>query len=211
MKKLMRNKNLLLLIGGILLIVIVGVLFIFNRDNKIFDGSDNLDGVKFKSEYEELNNKVNEDGKEYPEVNISSKNVIKYSNVNEIVSMFKNKGDAVIYFGYASCVYCRSAIEVLCDVASSSELDSIYYLDVQKESNYNELFDYLGEELLTEDKIYSPLVVFVVDGKIVSYNKGTLVSQDDPYDELDESQKKGLGEIYQYGINDVIQSINMKK
>ena len=53
-----------------------------------------------------------------------------------------------------------------------------------------------------ENRIYAPLVIFVVDGSIVSHNKGTLFSHDDPYMELDKDQKEGLSEIYNYGIRD---------
>ena len=51
------------------------------------------------------------------------------------------------------------------------------------------------------------LVLFVVDGQIVSYNIGTLFSQENPYIPLDDSQVQGLSEIYRYGINDVLSSI----
>ena len=61
------------------------------------------------------------------------------------------------------------------------------------------------------DDSFVPLVIFVVDGNIVSYNKGTIFSQDDPYKELNKSQIQGLSEIYKYGINDVVNGINNKK
>ena len=67
--------------------------------------------------------------------------------------------------------------------------------------------DYLGTFKL-RNKL---LVMFIVNGNIVSYNKGTLFSQTDPFVMLDSSQAMGLSEIYQYGINDVIESIKMKK
>ena len=53
-------------------------------------------------------------------------------------------------------------------------------------------------------------MIFVVNGDIVSYNKGTLFSQEDPYDELDDFQVNGLSEIYNYGTMDVLDSIKNK-
>ena len=47
----------------------------------------------------------------------------------------------------------------------------------------------------------------MADGQIVSYNKGTLFSQEDPYTELDASQIQGLSEIYRYGIRDVLEAM----
>ena len=50
----------------------------------------------------------------------------------------------------------------------------------------------------------------MVNGNVVSYNKGTLFSQEDPYVELDDYQVEGLSEIYRYGINDVLDSMRIK-
>jgi predicted bacteriocin transport accessory protein len=55
-----------------------------------------------------------------------------------------------------------------------------------------------------EKRIEEPLILFVVEGEVVSYWKGTLFSQTDPYAELDDSQKEGLKEIYSSGIKDVL-------
>lgn len=208
------HKKLLIFIVC-LLIVIVVLVFIFSKQDYIVNSPIDAHEEKFKDEYEKLNNVVNEDGKEYPKVNIPANNNIKYKNNDEIVNIFKNNEDAVIYFGYPSCLYCRSAIQVLFDAAKDTELEIINYLDVEDETiNYNDLIQYLDDEfIVTENnvkKIYSPLVLFVVNGEVVSYNKGTLFSQEDPYTKLDESQISGLSEIYKYGINDVITSINLK-
>ena len=94
---------------------------------------------------------------------------------------------------------------MLCEAAEGTELDTIYYLDVNKDIDYSSLIDKLRDDFITDDnKILSPLVIFVVDGEVVSHNKGTLFSQEDPYIELDDSQIEGLKEIYSYGINDVL-------
>lgn len=206
------KKKLVVLIGGTITIIVLIVFLIFflNSRNTTIN-SKNSDGRKIEKEYESLNNEISEDGKKYPTVNISSNNVMKYSSIDQILEIFKNSDDAVVYFGYATCLYCRTAIQVLCDTAKNTKLDVIYYLDIyEKGSKYNDLLNILGDEF-TEDidgekSIYSPLVIFIVDGKIVSYNKGTLFSQDNPYEELDNSQLYGLSEIYRYGIKDVLES-----
>lgn len=211
-KELLKNKKMLLIIGAVIIVVIVIVLLItLLNKNGLIGGISNPDGEKFKSEYEELNNQLTEDGKEYPEVKLPANNLIKYTNTKEVLDIFEKDEDAVIYFGYPTCLYCRSAIEVLCDVAKDTELDAIYYLDIEeKDENYSKLVEVLGEELILETdgnkEIYAPLVIFVSYGNVVSYNKGTLFSQEDPYTELDYYQIEGLGEIYSYGIRDVVES-----
>ena len=209
LKKILKNKKILLILGTVLISLIVIILL--SQVNTIFGYIKNPDGVKIEQEFEKLNNKTSEDEREYPKVNISSKNILRYTSINEIISIMNNKEDAVIYFGYPTCIYCRTAIQVLMDTAKETEIDAIYYLNAdESEKYYNELVNILGEELTEEQngvrKIYIPLVAFIASGKVVSYNKGTLFSQEDPYQELDESQIEGLSEIYKYGINDVVSS-----
>ncbi len=239
MFKKIRNNKKWLLFGALGIVIVIIIIILFLNKDKFVGISRNSDGEKFKNEYEELNDKMNEDGNTYPKVNLSSNNMMKYSSIEEILDIFDNQKSAVIYFGFPTCLYCRSAIEVLCDVASKTDLDAIYYLDAEevwdvisldenndivteKEANpkYDRLLEILGEELteeynlVSEDdsvietgerRLYTPLVVFVSHGLVVSYNKGTLFSQVSSYNELDESQKRGLAEIYRYGINDVLE------
>jgi len=203
------KKKLFLILGIILiiLIVLIGSMF-FNKD-ELIGVTRNPDGEKIKEEYVKLNGTKDDKGKLYPEVNIPSYNIFKYISVNEILRMFEEDGDAVIFIGSYKDLYSRSVIEVLCDSASSSELDVIYYLDVKEDiDGYDELVKVLGDRFVVKDskkkKLYVPSVIFVVDGSIVSHNKGTLFSHEDPYIELDKDQKEGLSEIYKYGIRDVI-------
>ena len=190
------------ILGGILLIILLVILF-----TDVSLGVD--DAVRFKTEYEELNGKLTSDNREYPKVNISSENLMKYSDVNEIVSLFENNGDGVVYFGYPSCPYCRVAVEVLCNTAEGTNLDKIYYVDVEQQGNkFDKLYEKLGDEIVEnidgKKTINAPLVMFLVDGLIVGYNKGTLFSQESPYDLLDQSQIDGLSMIYQYGIDNIV-------
>lgn len=199
-------KKLILVLVGVMILVVVMVFVIMGLFNK-------NESNTFKKEYEKLNNVATEDGKKYPRVTISDDNIMKYVSYDEVLDVFNNNGDAVIYLGYAKCLYCRSAVQVLLDTAETTQLKEIYYLDVEKKGDkYDQLLTTLGDNFVVEEngdkKVYSPLVLFVAKGKIVSYNKGTLFSQEDPYTELDKSQVKGLSEIYAYGIRDVLESMN---
>ena len=167
--------------------------------------------IVLDTEYEKLNNVASEDGKKYPRVNISDYENMKYISIDSVLDIFENNKDAVIYFGYPTCLYCRTAIQVLVDTAKNTELDTLYYLDVENRlDKYDELLNVLGDNFVLEEngvkEVYSPLVIFVAKGQIVSYNKGTLFSQEDPYKELDKSKIEGLSEIYIYGIRDVVES-----
>lgn len=209
------KKKMIIIISLIAIIFVVTIILCLKVYKKeVISITDNVEYEKFKNEYESLNQEVTTDGKKYPKVELPANNKIKYSNISEILNIFETRGDAVIYFGSPTCLYCRNAIQVLCDVASETELQHIYYLDVDKtDEKYNELLKVLGEKFTIDKKgeeLYIPLVAFVASGNVVSYNKGSSASQDDPYEPLSESQIKGLTFIYKSGINDVLDSIRVK-
>lgn len=217
-KKLSKKSKILIIAAIIILLLVLVVVIVSVLLNKetLTGYANNPEGIEIKNEFEELNNEVSDDGRTYPEVNIPANNILKYTTINEVLNIMNSTGDAVIYFGYPTCIYCRNAIQVLMDTAVDTELDVIYYLNIdENDSKYQELVEALGEELIVEEdgvkKVYIPLVVFITDGKVISYNKGTLFSQQDPYQTLDDSQVQGLSEIYRYGINDVVSSKNLKK
>ena len=189
-----------------IVLFILALIFCFNVFEK-------TDGKKFAKEYERLNGEKSVDGKLYPSVEIASDNVMKYVTTDEIINTFEIKGDAVVYLGYASCIYCRNVVPVLLDAASKKGLEIIYYLDVENQgAELSELYKLLGDELLNDvGVIEAPVVIFIVNGQVSGYNKGTLFSQEDPYQPLDVYQVKGLSGIYESGMNDVLDSLNNKK
>lgn len=214
LKKIFKDKR--VIFGTILVIAVVFLALIINViSNEKYEFVGATDGEEIKKEYETLNNQVVERDKKYPKVELPLNNNLKYSSISEVISIFENKGDAVIYFGTPTCLYCRSSIQVLCDTAASTELDVIYYLDVDNtDKDYGKLLSTLGEKFTIDNKgeeLYIPLVIFVTDGRVVSYHKGTVSSHLNYYDELDKDQKEGLTFIYKSGINDVLDSIKIKK
>lgn len=211
MSKKINIKNILLIILPLLIISLIILVIINLFEKEELDTKINTDGVRFKEEYEKLNNITNEEGKKYPSVSISSNNIIKYSYEQEIINLFNNKEDAVIYFGYPTCLYCRTSVEVLLNTTNNTKLDVIYYVDTERTTISDKLLNLLGDNLTEDGKVYTSLVIFINDGEIVSYNKNTLSSHKDPYQKLNESQIEGLSEIFKYGINDVIESKNIKK
>lgn len=122
----MNKKKLIILISLILLVVIILVsIFIYK----------NYDGIKFKREYESLNNTIREeDGAKYNNVNIDIKNPIKYVSAKEAIKIINNE-NAIIYFGANWCPWCRNAVEVLINSAEKYKVDTIYYVDMNKLRN----------------------------------------------------------------------------
>lgn len=206
-------KNKIILILSAILILLTTFALINNNSN---------DSIKFKLEYEKLNNKDNGYGNNYLTLNIDINNKIKYSSFKEIEKILTND-TGVIYFGFPECPWCRNMIEPLLSAANESEIKTIYYFnakdirDVKKLNENNEiitekegteeykklidlLYDNLGEYEGLNDKtikrLYFPTVVFVKEGKIKNIHIGTLDEQKNPFKPLDEKQKNNLKNLY---------------
>lgn len=206
-------KNKIILILSAILILLTIFALVNNNSN---------DSIKFKLEYEKLNNKDNGYGNNYLTLNIDINNKIKYSSFKEIENILTND-TGVIYFGFPECPWCRNMIEPLLNAANESEIKTIYYFnakdirDVKKLNENNEiitekegteeykklidlLYDNLGEYEGLNDKtikrLYFPTVVFVKEGKIKNIHIGTLDEQKNPFKPLDEKQKNNLKNLY---------------
>ena len=121
------KKNVIILSVIVVIALVIAILF-FLLNNKGMS-----DGERFKQEYEELNDS-------HLEVNIDSDNMIKYISLEEAIDIIKND-TGVIYFGYPSCPWCRNAVPVLLDAASSTSLDTIYYVNAYNIRDVKEIDD----------------------------------------------------------------------
>lgn len=126
---LKRNKLFLLII------MILSVFLISGCKNK------NTDAYKFKEEYESLNGTTNSSGKEIRTINIIEDNPFIYATAEEIVEKINNKETFVVYFGFASCPWCRSVLETLISTSSSTGIKKIYYVDISKIRDTYEMKD----------------------------------------------------------------------
>lgn len=90
------------------------------------------DAIKFKKEYEELNDTKNPSGKTYPKVEISESNPVKYSNAKEIIKVL-DSGTGIIYLGYPKCPWCRNAVPILMQAASDLGIEKVYYMNMYDE------------------------------------------------------------------------------
>ena len=162
------KKNVTILNFIVVIALVIAILFFLLNKKGMSDGE------KFKQEYEELNDS-------HLEVNIDSDNMIKYIGLEEAIDIIKND-TGVIYFGYPSCPWCRNAVPVLLDAASSTFLDSIYYVNAYNIRDVKEIDD---------------------DGNIVTTNEGDRLYDDllgvlddilDPYTITDDN-----GEVIDLG------------
>ena len=124
MEKSNKIYMIVIFVCAALVIGLCGYAIITHKEEKISDA------IKFKNEYEALNELVNENSEEkYVNVEIPEENPIVYKTGKEIVDILKNE-DAVIYFGFAACPWCRNAVPVLIDTAKELNVEKIYYVDI---------------------------------------------------------------------------------
>lgn len=99
-------------------------LFLFTACGK------DSDATKFKEEYEALNGTTSASGKTIRTLEIDSDNPIIYKTADEVVKMMEKGDTFVVYFGFASCPWCRSVLPTLFKASKELGLDTIYYVDV---------------------------------------------------------------------------------
>lgn len=116
------------LIIAVLVLLIVGVAAFLVIENK--DDNKN-DAIKFKEEYESLNN-IKRDGKTIRALDIPKNNPFIYKEASDIVKMINNKETFAVYFGFVDCPWCRSVLPSLIKVSEDLKLDKIYYVDVKE-------------------------------------------------------------------------------
>ena len=229
-KFLLIRGSILLIVGLISLFCVIYFNFIKNDTNPFKDSNKISDALKFKQEYESLNNIIDSDGEnQYVNINIDEDNPVVYKSSKEIVEILDN-GTGIIYLGFSKCPWCRNAIPVLIDAAEESELDELYYLDIydmrnelaledgkiitKKEgtTDYLKMVELLNDFLSPYDgledesikRIYAPTVVFVKDGNILGIHEGTVESHTNAKESLNETQYSELKNIYLDGIPELL-------
>ena len=194
------NRNYLKTAASALLIILLLVSAYFayrfkeNEQNKEKESTVFIteDEKKFKEEYESLNGTIRTNGETNKTISIKEDNKVEYVTLQKAVEIIKS-GSGVIYFGFAACPWCRTAVPILLEAATVTDLDKIYYVNVRPNdisaddirtaytlnqnnvpkkiregaSGYNELLellkDVLNDYTLTTDK-----------GKKINLNEKTL-------------------------------------
>lgn len=144
--------------------------------------TEDSDAVKFKNEFEKYNDtKI--------ELKIDKDNIIKYATSDEVNEIIQNK-TGVIFIGSPSDDLSRVAISTLLQAADSTDLKTIYYI-----SSIDGI-----EELENVENKETPLVVDVLEGKIVSTYSGTI----DGKTKLSDDEEMELYNTYTEGIHKVL-------
>lgn len=219
----MKKSKILIILGAILLLILGIVLFIsLKEDNK--EPRKKTDALKFKEAYEKLNDEYAYGSIKYSSLDISENNPFVYASEEEMVDFLKN-GTGIIYLGYPKCPWCRNAVNVLqhlsvdkilyLDMQDKRDTYEVVNGELKKTKDasdeYYEIMDLLKEVLLdyeiekdgvkynvNEKRIYVPLVVGVLNGKVVGSHTDIVDLEEGqtPFDLLNKKQQEKLMEIY---------------
>lgn len=118
-------KNKIIIVVCAVIVLIIGIVFLLPKNHETTDAE------KFKEEYESLNGTESSSGKTIRSLSISKDNPIIYSSAKEIIEMMDKEESFAVYFGFATCPWCRSVLPSLFEVAADLEIDKIYYVDVK--------------------------------------------------------------------------------
>ena len=166
----MKNKNIIIAMGVIIVALIGVVIYLLvkennNANNVTNDKPEITDASKFADEYTE----------------ISEDNVFVYASVDEIIDTLEN-GNGVVYLGFPECKWCQRYVVYLNDVAKKNNVDKILYYNIREDRNDNSenylkivdlLKDYLQDDEDGNPRIFVPAIIFMNDGKIVGFDDET--------------------------------------
>ena len=177
--------------------LIIGLLFVLCLG--LGGCGEKSDAVKFKEEYEAVNGQKSGNNI-IRTLDIVEDNPFIYKNAQDIVEAINNDETFVVYFGFATCPWCRSVLPYLIKTAKENNIEKIYYVDV-KEIRDTIAFDDETQEFkttkegdkgymkLTEllsgtKRIYAPNIVVVERGIPIGMASGISDYLNDPYMEL---------------------------
>lgn len=131
-----------------------------------------------------IEDKITDNAKFYTEYNsVPIDNVFKYVTANEAIELLTSE-QAIIFIGFKECKWCQSYAPILNEVASETNIDTIYYLNIKNDRKNNTdeykalvaiLKNYLYDDDNGNKRIYVPDVYFVKDGKIIGHNNDTSI------------------------------------
>lgn len=110
--------------------VLLIFIFIFTVTACTTTEKEKTDAEKFKEEYESLNGTESSSGKTIRTISISDNNPFVYATEDDIIEKIENNETFIVYFGFASCPWCRSVLEEMEHAAKDLNVDKIYYVDV---------------------------------------------------------------------------------
>lgn len=121
---------------------------------------------------------VNEVDKHLMEYNLlPENNIYEFANIDKVINI-TNKTGVIIFCNPASS-WCQYYMKTVNDTLSNNGINKIYYSDIKEDRNnntlkYQKLVSILSDYLRVDDTnnklIIMPYLIFIKDGKVMSYD-----------------------------------------
>jgi len=148
--------------------------------------TDEMDAMRFKNEYEELNGTTDSYGNLRTEITISEDNNVVYLTYEELIEFIEN-GTGLLFFGRPQCPWCRLLVPMMLEFADEDDI-TIYYFNPDADRTANNeryqnilrlLHNYLPVDTVTQDeddpnfdpnlkRVTLPHLFFMRDGQVAS-------------------------------------------
>ena len=187
----MKNSKFWIWFIPLILIISIGIYFGLVKTNQNNNSNNNKsDATRIKEEYSNKN--------DYYKVSLNDSNVYKYISVEDLKELLDKK-DGLVFIGNPNDNISRKAISALNDVVLSTSIPEVYYIDI------NNVNDQLKSTILDKAKISN-----INSGTLISIESGNILKVYYPSEvlnnnELSESEKQSLYDIYKKIVNNFIE------
>ena len=172
-------KKIIKLLSILLISIIITGCF-NNKKEEIIEASDAL---KFKEEYESLNDK-------YTSVEIKDNNPVKYSSTSEIKDIINNKS-GIVFLGNPKDNKSRVILPSLIEATKQTGIKPLYYLNIDDNS--------IVKEIINQD-LEIPLIIFIKDGEIIKI-------LDNKKEKITSTEQDELLKLYRNNIHEILDDL----
>lgn len=177
----MRNRGLLLLLTGVLLLAPAGCAFASGSQ----DSENTQKDDDWGCDAGENSGACLPDEKREEEVPEGFREI----SFDEAIDLFQNGQDGLLYFGYPGCPWCEEVVPLLQEAAEKQNEEVLYvrtrdadrnrlYTDEQKDEITPWMKDWMSENEDGVLTLYVPVVAAVTDGKVAAAHVGTVDGHD---------------------------------
>ncbi len=219
------------LLGSLLIIAILITIIGCNYNKpKIEKEEEVLDGISFKTEFENVPN-------ERYHLVIEKENPFKYLTVDNMDEVFKTTN--IIILGYPTSDVTRAVVEQLIKISKELNLENIYYYNIldnrtiytinetqdeqnnekieivkekEKTTSFEKLSTYISsyfksQQILYKDKIYTPEEKTVIVPVVILIKDGKIIKYYDKFDQKEQDDFTSLTEEDYQKLKDSITAI----
>lgn len=133
------------------------------------------------------------------EYNIKEKNPFHYVTIEEAITLFE-KGSGIIFLGNSDGEWSRLCVKILNQAFLEQKIEKVNYLNLKMAEEHKEKYKKLTKQITSQlkkgEKLKTPALFFVKNGKIENYSLDYEVITTGNKEGYSEKEKKALRKKY---------------